>query len=322
MLQGEAMADGDSAPARVLIVDDMPENIELLAAALEGAYEVFFATSGEEALRVAVTQRVELILLDIMMPEVDGYEVCRLLKLDPTLAAIPVIFVTAKTGVEDEAKGFAVGAVDYITKPITPLLVQARVRTHLDLKAARERLAALAAVDPLTGIPNRPAFDEVLARELRRARLDASPLSVLLLGLDAFQAYSERVGYRAGERCLRQVARLLQPQPERPLDFMARYDVAVFGVVCPETDQPTAEDLARDLLQRVAEVADCGGDGRSPSPLSASVAGITVPVAATLPGAAAASPRRLAADAERLLGKAQRVGRNQLWMLPWPDAAV
>jgi diguanylate cyclase (GGDEF)-like protein len=322
MADSEATADGHAdapARARVLIVDDMSENIELLAAALEGAYEVFFATSGEEAIRIAVTQRVELILLDIMMPDVDGYEVCRLLKLDPALAEIPVLFVTAKTGVEDESKGFAVGAVDYITKPITPLLVQARVRTHLELRAVRERLKSMAAVDVLTGIPNRPAFDEVLARELQRTRVDAAPLTLMLLGLDDFRAFNDSVGYRAGDRCLQQLARLLQRRSARALDFSARYAAAVFGLVCPDTDRAQAEDLARDLLSRVAGLAPVVGDGPSRLALTASISGITLEGGAAGPGAAPPSAERVAEEAERLLAKAQRAGHNQLWIASWSD---
>ncbi|MGD8276146.1 MAG: response regulator, partial [Thiohalocapsa sp.] len=156
------------APAQVLIVDDVPSNVALLADALGDEHELFFATSGEEAIAMAAAKRIDLILLDIMMPEVDGYEVCRLLQLDPLLAQIPVIFVTAKTQITDEVEGFAAGAVDYITKPISPPVVRARVRTHLELKASRDRLRALANLDGLTGLPNRAAFDDMLARELRR----------------------------------------------------------------------------------------------------------------------------------------------------------
>jgi diguanylate cyclase (GGDEF)-like protein len=311
---------GAEQRARILIVDDMRENIQLLAAALQGSYEVFFAQSGEEALRVAVTQRVELILLDIMMPEVDGYEVCRLLKLDPALAEIPVIFVTAKTAVEDEAKGFEVGGVDYITKPITPLLIQARVRTHLELHAARERLKRLAAQDHLTGIPNRPAFDEVLARELRRAHLEAEPLSVLLVGLDGLGNFNDRLGYRAGDQRLKQMAELLAHRPERPMDFTARYRAAVFGLICPDTDQAGAEDVARHLLGLLSASVGSGGDDPAVPALRASISGVTVPAPSS--DLQERGAERLAEDAERLLLQAQRAGQNQLWISTWDDLSA
>ncbi len=128
----------------ILVIDDSPENIDVLWGALNGDYRVRAAVSGEKALAIATTEPYpDLILLDIMMPGMDGYEVCRRLKADVRVRHVPVIFVTALGEVEDEAKGFAVGAVDYITKPISPMILKARVRIHLELEEARHRLAEL-----------------------------------------------------------------------------------------------------------------------------------------------------------------------------------
>lgn len=130
----------------VLIVDDAPENIEILAGILRASYQVKVAVNGARALQIAVSSAPpELILLDVMMPEMDGHEVCRRLKADPATRDIPVIFVTARAEVEDEALGFELGAVDYITKPISAPIVLARVRTQLALKQARQRMADLSA---------------------------------------------------------------------------------------------------------------------------------------------------------------------------------
>jgi putative two-component system response regulator len=125
----------------ILVVDDTPENLQLVHGLLKDDYRVKVANRGEAALKIAATLPVpDLILLDIMMPEMDGYEVCKKLKADHITADIPVIFLTAKVEIEDEEKGFAVGAVDYITKPISPPILKARVRTHLMLKGARDYL--------------------------------------------------------------------------------------------------------------------------------------------------------------------------------------
>ena len=133
--------DDDSAKPVVLIVDDTPENLTIMNGLLKDAYHTKVANSGERALKLATAQpKPDLVLLDIMMPEMDGYEVCRRLKADAATREIPVIFLTAKTQVEDESRGFEVGCVDYITKPISPPIVQARVRTHLALKAAADFL--------------------------------------------------------------------------------------------------------------------------------------------------------------------------------------
>jgi len=298
------------APAQVLIVDDVPSNVALLADALGDEHELFFATSGEEAIAMAAAKRIDLILLDIMMPEVDGYEVCRLLQLDPLLAQIPVIFVTAKTQITDEVEGFAAGAVDYITKPISPPVVRARVHTHLELKASRDRLRALANLDGLTGLPNRPAFDDMLARELRRVDPNAGRLSLLLLGLDRFRQYNERHGHLAADRLLRRLGEALARRPDdRLLDFVARYEGDRFALLCPDTDYEGAQALARDLLELVPGVAGPGPGDRS-RPLTASVGGIALDSIEE----AGPDPEQLLRRVEGMLTRAKQNGRNQLWV--------
>jgi diguanylate cyclase (GGDEF)-like protein len=305
-----AEEDTGASRARLLIVDDLPSNVALLADALGDDYELYFATSGEEAVARATTKRVDLILLDIMMPEVDGYEVCRLLKLDPALAEVPVIFVTAKTGPDDELKGFAVGAVDYITKPISPPIVRARVRTHVALKSARDQLRALTRQDGLTGIPNRPTFEATLARELRRARLEGGRMAVLVLGLDHFGAYNALHGHLAGDRALQQVAAALTAGArERPLDLVARFSGDRFGVICPDTAGDTAEAVARDRLERVAAL-QLRGPVAGPTHLTASIGGLAIGP----PWAQAPSAAELLTRAEGLLASAKDAGRNQLWI--------
>jgi len=136
------MTDGnDQEKQTILIVDDTPENLAMVSSMLSDRYKIKIATTGKKALQIAYSQDPpDLILLDIMMPEMDGYEVCRQLKNDSQVADIPVIFLTAKSDVEDEMKGFELGAVDYITKPVSPPIVLARVRTHLQLKRVNDYL--------------------------------------------------------------------------------------------------------------------------------------------------------------------------------------
>ena len=295
----------------VLIVDDIPSNIQLLAAALQNDCEMFFATSGEQAIEMAASQHIDLMLLDIMMPDIDGYEVCRLLQLDGTLREIPVIFVTAKTEIEDEAKGFEVGGVDYITKPIRPLIVRARVRTHLELKANRDRLRAMASMDGLTGLPNRPYFDEALGREIERGRLDRRPISLMLLGIDHFQQYNRSEGNLAGDRALRKISKALIERPDRPLDLVARYDGDLFALLCPETDSESAAALARDLLARIIGLGISRAESSS-AHLTASIGGITIEVESG--SAQRSTPNAALAAARGLLAKAKRNGRNQFWL--------
>src|SRR5580693_566759 len=137
------MAQAAPAPAKsILIVDDTPINLGVISGALKDSYRTKVATNGEKALSIASgEEKPDLILLDVMMPGMDGYEVCRRLKANPDTQSIPVIFLTGQTGTDDETKGFEVGAVDYIHKPFSEAVVKARVRTHLMLRAAHEQIA-------------------------------------------------------------------------------------------------------------------------------------------------------------------------------------
>lgn len=310
-----------SGPPRphLLIVDDVPENIEVLAAALGADCEIFFAVSGEEAIEIALNSRIDLILLDIMMPEVDGYEVCRLLKLEPQLAEIPVIFVTAKTDTEDEARGFAVGGVDYITKPIKRLTVRARVNTHLQLKASRDRLRDLAYLDGPAGMPGRSTFDRLLERETRRAELERKPLSVLVVGIDAFAALSEAQGLLASQRQLERVGEALATAIAGPLDLCAHYGGPQFAVLLPQADAEFASQTAGVLMDAVAALETRVAGSRQR--LTASVGGICADFA-LLDASDRVSAQDLALAAIRALEEASANGRSQLWLRRWEPSAM
>jgi diguanylate cyclase (GGDEF)-like protein len=307
-------ADSVSEPANILIVDDVPENIEVLAAALGDGYEVFFATSGEEALQLASRQSIDLILLDIMMPEVDGYEVCRLFKVDPALAEIPVIFITAKTDIEDEAKGFAVGGVDYITKPVRRLTVRARVKTHLELKAKRDALKAMANVEGLENIANRATFEQMLEQENKRVHLDGTPLSVLMMGVDSFDVIAEVEERRVLHRLLEQIADGVVAATTGPLDVCAHYSGAQFAVLLPRADLALAAERGSALIDHIAALGLRYDDHRKP--VSVSIGGVTADIALMNP---TAKPRaqELLLTAARALEQAAVSGTGQLALRRW-----
>ncbi|MCF7978419.1 MAG: response regulator [Chromatiaceae bacterium] len=308
---------GSEERPHVLIVDDVSENIEVLAAALGSECEVFFAMSGDEAIEIASSLRIDLILLDIMMPDVDGYEVCRLLKLDPRLAEIPVIFVTAKTDIEDEAKGFEVGGVDYITKPIKRLRVRARVSTHLQLKATRDRLRALAQVDSIAGVANRATFDSLLEREIKRAELEQMPLSLLLIGIDDFGALVDTRGHLAIESLLERVGQGLAEQARGALDFCAHFGGPQFAIILPQQGAETALNRAAAVVDAVAQLGLKGCDPGQP--VTASVGGITVEFALIEPDQRI-GPHDLALAATQALEQAANSGCGQLWLQRWESA--
>jgi len=232
----------------ILLVDDVLTNVIGLVRILKDTYRLQTATNGTDALQLAhAPEKPDLILLDVMMPDLDGYEVCRRLKSNPATKNIPVIFVTARSEVSDQEHGFNLGAVDYITKPFELPIVRARVRNHISLKQKTELLESLAMLDGLTNIPNRRRFDEVLATEWRRSLRNASPISLLMIDVDNFKTYNDHYGHGAGDECLRRVAQALKSALMRPADFVARYGGEEFVVVLPEND----EEGARQTAERI-----------------------------------------------------------------------
>ncbi|MFC1836046.1 response regulator, partial [Thermodesulfobacteriota bacterium] len=178
--------------ADILVVDDTIENLEFLVSTLsEEGNKVRRVTSGEAALRAARLRLPDLILLDIKMPDIDGYEVCRRLKADPQTSGVPVLFVTALGEEDDEAKGIELGAIDYIIKPINPTILRARVRNHLELKQKTDELAHLSRTDSLTCLANRRSFFETLDTEWRRLARSGNPVSLIMM--DGVQLFSVRI---------------------------------------------------------------------------------------------------------------------------------
>ena len=212
------------------------------------------AINAERALKIAGSDSPpDIILLDIMLPDMDGYNVCRRLKENEQTKNIPVIFVTAVSEVMDAARGFALGAVDYITKPFHPPMVQARVKVHLDLKHKQELLEEYAFIDSLTEIPNRRSFDEVARKEWNRARRSGQSLSVLMLDIDHFKEYNDTYGHGRGDECLRRVARTIQQSLRRAGDFVARYGGEEFAALLPYTDHQEAMEIARGILEAMEQ---------------------------------------------------------------------
>jgi diguanylate cyclase (GGDEF)-like protein len=292
---------------RILIVDDVPVNIRMLGEALRKEYDVRVATSGAKALELAGIKEdaPDLILLDVMMPGMDGYDVCRRLKEDPATRGIPVIFITAKGEVQDETLGLDLGAVDYITKPFKLPIVLARVRTHLGLKRKTDLLESLASIDGLTDIPNRRALDQALDQEWRRASRAGAPMAVIILDVDYFKRYNDRFGHAAGDECLRKVARTLTAALLRPADLAARYGGEEFAAVLPETQLEDAGQVAERIRVGVADLALPHPDSEA-----APVVTVSLGVAATWP-----EPNRtlqeLVEKADRLLYEAKSSGRNR-----------
>jgi diguanylate cyclase (GGDEF)-like protein len=238
----------------VLIVDDAVANIEILNGILSPDFDVLFATGGTDALEIAKNQNPDMILLDVVMPEMDGYQVCAMLKGDEKTRDIPVIFVTGMDQESDESKGLNVGGVDYIAKPIRPSIVRARIRNHLELKRYRDHLKELSMLDGLTGIANRRRFDEVLDLEWIRARRAQSWLSLIMMDIDHFKGYNDHYGHLSGDECLRRVARGLAEMVRRSADVLARYGGEEFVLLLPDTPEKGAIKVAEIAQAKIASL--------------------------------------------------------------------
>ncbi|TRX03522.1 diguanylate cyclase [Candidatus Methylobacter oryzae] len=238
----------------ILVVDDVPSNAAILEEALSSAYRIKAASNGVDALRIAQRERPDLILLDVMMPGMDGFEVCRHLKEDVHTQNIPVIFVTAKNADADEELGLNLGAVDYIGKPFVVAIAKARIRNHIRLKQQADLLESLSLLDALTGIPNRRRFDEALATELKLAIRNAKSLSLLMIDIDHFKQFNDYYGHSAGDECLKMVAAELSKSVLRPRDLVARYGGEEFVAILPGTDRLSALQIAERLRKNIQKL--------------------------------------------------------------------
>ncbi len=298
----------DKAKGRqvILIVDDVPANIKILGENLKSLYKVRFAVDGKGALKIAVSENPpDLILLDIMMPDMDGYEVCRRLKENEKTAKIPVIFITARDREEDETRGLDAGAVDYIKKPFSLPIVGARVRTHLELKRHRDLLEKLAGMDGLTGIPNRRRFDEVYKREWHRAVRKGSPLALVIADMDYFKAYNDNYGHFRGDDCLRLIAGALFSTPRRPGDFTARYGGEEFVSILPETDMEGALSVCAAMGETVTNLSVPHGFSEAADHVTVSLGAACVVPTETH------TPEALFEAADACLYRAKKMGRNR-----------
>ena len=301
-------ASQSSDKPRVLIVDDEPTNIQALAHLIKDEYHVQVATSGAKALDIAAGDpQPDLVLLDVVMPEMDGYEVCRRLKADPQMQRIPVIFVTGRDSAADEEYGLDLGAMDYITKPFAPTVVRARVRNHVDLKRKTDQLEELSQRDGLTDLPNRRLFDRKLQEEWNRARRGGTPLSVFVMDVDQFKPYNDHYGHGAGDEALRRVGHALAGVPVRPMDLVARYGGEEFAAVLPYTHAVGASEMGERFRLAVAEL-----ELPHAYATAAGIVTVSVGLATRTPDPGDEGPEPLLEAADRALYAAKEAGRNRV----------
>lgn len=270
------MNDINAQPDDILIIDDVPDNLQLLFTMLiEQGYEVRRVLSAKQALKVIEIEPPDLILLDIKMPDLDGYELCKILKSQEKTKHIPIIFLSALNDTFDKVKAFEVGGVDYITKPFQLAEVVVRVENQLrllkmqkeieqknnDLTLLNQKLEALneyllkqSNQDGLTQIANRRYFDTRLEEEWKRLQREKKPLSLILVDIDYFKKYNDYYGHLEGDECLKEIAKTLSNSVKRSMDLVARYGGEEFGIILPNTDKSGAIQIAEEIQTAISDL--------------------------------------------------------------------
>ena len=249
----------DPRPAKILIIDDIQDNLELLGELLTlDGFHVEIAMGGEMALKRVQEFRPDLILLDTLMPGMDGYEVCARLKAEENTKNIPVVFVSSKTDVDSKVKGFRVGGVDFINKPFQHAEILVRVNTQITMQRLRQhleeqnaKLEHLANTDYLTNLYNRRRFFHAAEEEFVGAVSDRKPISVTLIDLDYFKQVNDTFGHLVGDQVLIHIANLIRTHC-RVSDVAARYGGEEFIILHPAIDKHKAY-LVAERIRKVVE---------------------------------------------------------------------
>jgi two-component system cell cycle response regulator len=293
---------------KVLIVDDSPDALAVAKARLAGeGIEVLCAHDGHSGLASARSEKPDAILLDLDMPDLSGFEVCRALKSDPDLNAIPVVFLSGSGSPENKVMGLNLGAVDYVTKPFDAFELKARVRAVLRTKHLQDLLIEQARIDPLTELPNRRAFCERLEQEWTRAERYGKALSLIMADIDHFKSLNDAYGHQVGDEALQEVARKIK-ESCRAVDLPARYGGEEFVIIVPDTPADGAGRLAERCRRAIEGISI--QIGRSAIGLTASFG-----IADT---ACAHSAESMIRKADEAMYRAKAAGRNRVEGVPGP----
>lgn len=297
--------------ASILLVDDDPGSLRVLHHILSDMAVMRFSTSGSEGLALARDWRPDLILLDIEMPDLDGVSFCQQLKGDPGTAETAVLFVTGHTEADMEITAFAAGAADFITKPVRPGILRARVATQLKIKQLTDALRNAAQHDDLTRLSNRAALNARLDWEWRRAMRSDTSLSVLMIDVDHFKQFNDQHGHLAGDDVLCRVAEVVARFARRSGEMAARFGGEEFALLLPGCNADEARNVAEALRAAVANLATTQPPDGSPSRVTVSV-GVAARATDDRPEIGPSEPRGLALleAADRALYRAKALGRN------------
>ena len=236
----------------ILITDDEKTNLDILGSILSPMYNLLISRNGPRAIELAKEHKPDLILLDVLMPEMSGFEVISRLRESEATSSIPVIFITGLTGVQDEERGFFLGAVDYIAKPFNKAIVKARVNTHIRIIEQMRIIERIGLIDPLTKISNRRGFENRLDAEWYRAFRERTPIGFTIMDIDNFKNYNDTYGHQQGDTALKAFAETVSKTLMRSVDFAARWGGEEFVILLPGSDIDGVMEVAERVRENVA----------------------------------------------------------------------
>lgn len=294
----------------LLVVDDHHENLGAMQALFQRYYTVITKDNAKDAIKCAVEKSIDLILLDVDMPQMSGYQACKILKADPTTNDIPIIFVTAAARPKDEETGLSLGAVDYVHKPINFTTLLARVKNHMKLVRYQRRLELLSKIDGLTGTLNRRQLDIVLNQQFAAAARFGHCLTLLMIDIDNFKSFNDAYGHVKGDECLKLIAQAIMSVQRRDTDTLGRYGGEEFALVLPDTDRQGGLTIAKRALEKVRNL-QIPHTGNSPNTVVTVSIGLAV-FDATTQIQNKQDLENLIKEADEQLYRAKHNGRNQI----------
>jgi len=289
----------------ILITDDEKLNLDVLGSILSPQYNILISRNGTRALELAKQYIPDLILLDVVMPGMSGFEVIEKLKDCNETVNIPVIFITGLSTTENEEKGFFLGAVDYITKPFNKSIVKARVNTHIKIIDQMRTIERLGLIDPLTRISNRRGFENRFDAEWGRAIREQTPISFMIMDIDKFKNYNDTYGHQQGDIALKTFAEVSANTLNRSNDFIARWGGEEFAILLSNTCVDGTMEIAESIRKNVEDSVITTEDG-----LDTKIT-VSIGVNSVTPDACTCSTD-FVARADQALYKAKESGRNQV----------
>jgi len=250
----EYISGAEPVRGKILLVDDQVVNIKILHQLLQDDYDIYMARDGNQAIEMCKKVKPDLVLLDIEMPMLNGFDVCAHLKNDPDTQEVAIIFVTGHFDEDKEVRGFQLGAVDFIHKPINPVITKARIKNQIRLKLNTDLLRTIALIDGLTGVANRRQFEQVLPVSWSQCAREKQPLTVILLDIDFFKHFNDTYGHTEGDVCLRLVAQKIHDTVNRPYDLVARFGGEEFICILPNTDLIGGTYVAQQIVDSIVSL--------------------------------------------------------------------